>query len=94
MLTVQSIQSHVATHYIGCNIVQLMWKSMLALTRHGQVDQSGSDMCHHCKGNTWNVHTADVSQPYAMWKVFDMEGIVGMGRRARLLTGHEDRQVV
>jgi hypothetical protein len=84
----------VATDCIGRNIVQLMWKSLLVLTRHGHVDQSGSDMCHHCKGNTWHVHTADVSQPYAMWKVFDVEGTVGMGQCARLLTGHEDRQVV
>jgi hypothetical protein len=30
------------------------------LTWIGQVDQSGGDMCHHCKGDMWHARTDDV----------------------------------
>jgi hypothetical protein len=34
------------------------------LTEQVQVDDSRSDMCHHCKGNTWHICTTDVVGPY------------------------------
>jgi hypothetical protein len=33
------------------------------------VDESGSEMCHHCKGDTWHVRMADVAGPYDTWQV-------------------------
>jgi hypothetical protein len=34
------------------------------LTWIGQVDQSESDMCHPCSGDTWNICTDDVEGMY------------------------------
>jgi hypothetical protein len=33
----------------------------------GQEDQSGSDTCHPCSGDTWNIYTNDVSGPYNLY---------------------------
>jgi hypothetical protein len=38
----------------------------------GQVDQSGSDMCHHCKGDTWHVRTTTCGRVQLAVRVDDV----------------------
>jgi hypothetical protein len=47
------------------------------LTGQVHVDESGSDMCHHYKGDMWHICMTNVVGLYDMWHGDDVAGTVG-----------------
>jgi hypothetical protein len=71
MMTLQSVQCHVVIDCTVCTTIQMMQQGTFGIDMDRQVDDSGSDMCHHCKGDTWHVRTVDVAglnSLYDMWR--------------------------